>query len=165
MTKYYFRLVQIFLFASVVTLAWASLPPEAQPQKTANEIVTARLFNAPDPQAVENVAPVQTSGQELTEAVPELFGQTVHFGSIEKMDQSLWLLLQMSPAFAPVEDLPEELWKNRPCTDCHKWTAEALCTQAERYTTADTDRYTRHPHPFGGGLRASLGQWAQAGCR
>ena len=66
--------------------------------------------------------------------------------------------------FAPVEGIPEELWKDQTCSNCHEWTQAALCTQGTTYTTASNERALSKEHPFGGVFKQGLRAWAGADC-
>ena len=68
-----------------------------------------------------------------------------------------------SPRFAPIEGLPEALWKDQTCASCHAWTREALCDQAQTYVTR-TDSLEK-PHPYGGAFKRTLQAWAVGGCQ
>ena len=64
---------------------------------------------------------------------------------------------------APIDGLEETVWKKN-CSNCHKWERQSLCEQGASY--AKNPRFAlRHPHPYGGGFKAALMQWAKAGCQ
>lgn len=69
-----------------------------------------------------------------------------------------------SPQFPPIEGLPDELWRGQSCSNCHNWSIDALCTQANTYTTANAERALSKQHPFGGQFKARLRDWAKGGC-
>ncbi len=73
-------------------------------------------------------------------------------------------IVKLSPLYAPIEGLPEELWKNETCTSCHAWTREALCTQGKTYVAATDDHAVSKQHPFGGVFKRGLRGWATADC-
>ncbi len=69
------------------------------------------------------------------------------------------------PLFPPVEGLPDEYWKNQHCSNCHEWTRERICTQANTYLSLNMQRSLDKAHPFGGVLKRSLKAWAAGGCQ
>lgn len=73
-------------------------------------------------------------------------------------------ITKMSPMFPPVEGLPDEFWKEQSCANCHKWTQERLCDQANVYVNLSGQKSMEKPHPFGGILKRNLRQWAMGGC-
>ena len=73
-------------------------------------------------------------------------------------------ITNMSPLFPPVEGLPEEYWKEQTCSNCHEWTQQRLCDQANVYVTLSGQKSLEKPHPFGGILKRNLRQWAVGGC-
>lgn len=79
--------------------------------------------------------------------------------------RSIAELLEGTPAFPPIEGLPEELWKDRPCGTCHKWTPEDLCTQAKTYARPDAADRLAMPHPYGPAFRRALKAFGEGGCR
>ena len=79
--------------------------------------------------------------------------------------QSIATLIEGSPLFPPIEGLPEAVWKDKTCSNCHQWTQEALCTQANTYLSASGTRAIGKEHPYGGGFKRVLRDWAGGGCR
>ena len=73
-------------------------------------------------------------------------------------------LVTQSPMFPPVAGLPEEYWREQSCSNCHNWTRDALCTQAQTYLTADLQRSLSKQHPFGGVMKQALRSWAAGDC-
>ncbi|MGB3246771.1 MAG: peptidase C14, caspase catalytic subunit p20, partial [Sulfitobacter sp.] len=73
-------------------------------------------------------------------------------------------IVELSPSFPPIEGLPEELWKEQTCSNCHSWTKDALCTQGTTYVTANNQRALSKEHPFGGTFKQGLRVWASEGC-
>ncbi|MEO0913463.1 MAG: caspase family protein, partial [Pseudomonadota bacterium] len=69
------------------------------------------------------------------------------------------------PLFPPIEDLPEEFWAEKVCSDCHQWNPERLCTQAQVYLGANQERSLNKQHPFGGAFKKHLNLWASNDCR
>tara|TARA_R110002049_G_scaffold10127_3_gene50407 strand:- start:114053 stop:115555 length:1503 start_codon:yes stop_codon:yes gene_type:complete len=78
--------------------------------------------------------------------------------------RSIEEVVKLSPLFPPIEGLPEELWKDQTCSNCHEWTREALCTQGKTYVSANNERAISKTHPFGGTFKQGLRAWASADC-
>jgi uncharacterized caspase-like protein len=98
-------------------------------------------------------------GPELTFLMPFTSGDPAIMGkSIEE-------LVTGSPLFSPIEGLPEELWKEQNCSNCHQWTKDALCTQGTTYVNAGNDEAVSKQHPYGGGFKLNLRAWASGGCK
>lgn len=74
-------------------------------------------------------------------------------------------LVTRSPAFPPVEGLPDSIWKDQSCSGCHQWTRERLCTQANTYLSLNMQRSLGKQHPFGGAFKRALKSWAAGGCQ
>ncbi len=90
----------------------------------------------------------------LEHGVPEIVGKTI-------ME-----VATSSPLFSPIDGLPEEMWKNQTCSNCHQWTRDDLCAQAKFYNNdGGTARALRKEHPFGGTFKRNLRVWADGGCR
>lgn len=79
--------------------------------------------------------------------------------------KSIAQLIGGTPRYPPIENLPEELWKGQPCSNCHQWHQESLCTQAQTYIAASGTRALGKEHPYGGGFKRVLRDWANGGCR
>ncbi|MDF3416044.1 caspase family protein [Sulfitobacter sp. M57] len=122
----------------------------------------AKRDNA-EPAAEETVvasrAAAAPMGPELTFAMPFTSGDPAI------MEKSIEELVTLSPVFAPIEGLPEELWKEQSCSNCHQWTKEALCTQGTTYVNAGNDTAVSKKHPYGGGFKLNLRAWASGGCK
>lgn len=96
---------------------------------------------------------------EITFTLPLVIGMDKLAGkSIEE-------LIGLSPLFSPIEGLPEEMWKEQQCSDCHGWTKATLCDQGNTYATASNERALTKTHPFGGGFKQNLRSWALTGCK
>ena len=70
-----------------------------------------------------------------------------------------------APVFPPIEGLPENLWKEQSCSNCHQWTRERLCTQGNTYLSLNMQRSLGKQHPFGGAFKRALKNWAAGGCK
>ena len=73
-------------------------------------------------------------------------------------------LIDGSPMFAPIDGLPEELWLDKSCSNCHQWNAERLCEQGQFYLDKTTSMINRAKHPYGGFFKESLKLWTEEGC-
>jgi hypothetical protein len=71
--------------------------------------------------------------------------------------------IKLTAMYPPIEGLPAEIWQDVPCSTCHNWTPEALCTQGQRYQTSTIAQGSKD-HPFGGILQGKLQDWAAQGC-
>ena len=91
------------------------------------------------------------------------FDQPVPFGAKPVLGQTLEQLANGEPLFAPIEGLPENLWK-KACTTCHKWNKARLCDQGASYVKSGKSAF-RHQHPYGGPYKLALMRWASSGCK
>jgi hypothetical protein len=78
--------------------------------------------------------------------------------------RSIAQLIQGSPLHTPIEGIPEAMWRDQTCANCHEWTRDALCTQGKTYLGANAARALGKAHPYGGAFKNVLKQWAGAGC-
>lgn len=78
--------------------------------------------------------------------------------------RSLAELIRGSPAFPPFEGLPDQAWKGKSCSGCHKWDREKLCEQAMTYVTRGVGGLERIQHPYGGGFKRAMADWATRDC-
>lgn len=74
-------------------------------------------------------------------------------------------IIEGSPTFAPIEGLPESYWKNETCSNCHQWTRDALCTQANSYLKENGAEALKKQHPLGGAFKQHLRDWASNDCQ
>jgi Caspase domain len=98
-------------------------------------------------------------GPELSFDMPFAIGDAFLDG------KSIEDLVNLSPLFPPIEGLPETLWKDQLCTNCHQWTKAALCAQGGTYLKADNEEAVTKQHPYGGGFKRNLRNWAEGGCK
>ena len=94
-----------------------------------------------------------TFTQALLSEVPEVSGR------------SIAELIKSSPIFPPIEGLPDAYWKGQKCSNCHQWTEERICEQANLYLSLNMQRSLSKQHPFGGALKLNLKTWAAGGCK
>jgi uncharacterized caspase-like protein len=81
------------------------------------------------------------------------------------MGSTIAQLVLGSPMFAPFEGLPDELWKDQNCSNCHEWNRDALCTQGKTYLKASAERALSKSHPYGGGFKQNVRAWAANDCK
>jgi hypothetical protein len=96
---------------------------------------------------------------------PVTFEGALETGGPGIVGESLAALIRGSPAYPPIEGLPESIWKDATCSTCHQWTREALCTQAGTYVAEAAPGALAKSHPLGGGFKHNLRYWAEGGCQ
>jgi len=124
------------------------VPAETEPGDTADAGNTPTPAPAPTPTTASGDVPA--------------FNEPWEQGAFPLNGRSLEQLSNAIPLFAPIEGLPDEVWK-KPCTGCHQWNKERLCEQAQSYIS-DPAKIFRIQHPHGGIVKNALFQWASAGC-
>ena len=92
------------------------------------------------------------------------FSAPLVVGSADIVGRSIEELVQGSPLYPPIEGLPESIWKDQSCSNCHQWTKEALCDQSQVYIGANAERSLQKQHPYGGSFKQNLRVWADGGC-
>lgn len=73
-------------------------------------------------------------------------------------------LFDGQPLFAPVNGLPQSVWADKSCSDCHQWSALDFCDQAQTYTQASFSLDGRSEHPFGHDFILQMRDWAYDDC-
>lgn len=126
--------------------------------QTAGQTETAALAPKAEPEPTRTTTPDAPQG-DLT------FRQPLTIGNAQIIGRSIEQLINGSPLFPPIEGLPEELWKDQTCSNCHEWTQEALCTQGKTYVDANNTRALEKSHPYGGSFKQSVQRWASTGCQ
>ncbi|WP_170755864.1 caspase family protein [Ruegeria lacuscaerulensis] len=96
---------------------------------------------------------------------PMTLDSVLDFGNDHVRGQTINQLVAGAPLFPPIEGLPDELWKDQSCSNCHQWTPEDLCNQAQTYVNRPEAGNVAKQHPFGGGLKVNLRRWALGGCQ
>lgn len=104
------------------------------------------------------------TGDALASGAVTFTGLLSGFGSSLE-SYSLSTLLKASPVFPPIENLPEEYWKDQTCSTCHEWTQTSLCTQATSYTKDENVHRLNIKHPLGRPFKEALRAWAEGGCQ
>ncbi|MEW9921332.1 caspase domain-containing protein [Marimonas sp. MJW-29] len=128
----------------------AAAAQQAPAEPKAEEVVVA---------AAPSRAAAAPMGTELTWEMPFTSGGEGLLG------KSISELVTLSPLFPPIEGLPEELWKDQSCSNCHQWTKEALCDQGKTYVNAGNNEAVSKQHPYGGGFKMNVRSWAEGGCK
>lgn len=125
-------------------------------------------------QAEERLAALRKPEEPAAEPVPQPggVGQALSFttpiarGDPQIVGRSIQeVFTTASPLFPPIEGLPEELWKDQKCSNCHQWTKELLCDQGKFYLSSNATRSLEREHPLGGSFKMNLRDWAQGGCQ
>ncbi len=138
---------------------------DAYPDGVYAELATFELGILAERQAAAapEPAPTPTSGDALPAEVA--FEVPLGAGGPGIEEQSLSELILGTPLFPPIDGLPDAVWKDKACSDCHQWTREALCTQGETYLADAATRSLEKRHPYGGVFKGSMRVWADGGCR
>ncbi|WP_170789102.1 caspase family protein [Ruegeria lacuscaerulensis] len=118
----------------------------------------------------ENVTRKTEPEAEVSEIAPSgdtpmTLDSILDFGNDHVRGQTINQLVAGAPLFPPIEGLPDELWKDQSCSNCHQWTPEDLCNQAQTYVNRPEAGNVAKQHPFGGGLKVNLRRWALGGCQ
>lgn len=133
------------------------------------EIAALRNKTTADPQASpDDVRPAPEPAPEpvkTTEAGPVTFASPLPMGQADLDGLSLERLVAGTPLYAPIEGLPEAYWKNQTCSNCHQWTKETLCAQADGYLSLNMQRSLDKQHPYGGKMKQAMKSWAAGGCQ
>lgn len=136
--------------------AYLQVYPDGRFADEAREEIAAIRQSEPEAAPEQPAAPVTgivTYGSPIDADDPAVAGRTIAD------------LLHGSPLYPPLEGLPETLWKNQNCSNCHQWTQTQLCDQGNTYLTLNMQRSLDKPHPFGGALKKHLRSWAAGGCQ
>ena len=121
--------------------------------------------------ATPSVAPQEPETPAATTEPSDVLPATVAFdaplgaGGPGIEERSLAELILGTPLFAPIDGIPDEVWKGKSCSDCHQWTRDALCAQAETYLADNATRSLAKSHPYGGVFKGSMRIWASDGCQ
>lgn len=141
------------VFAELVKIEIAALKARASEDPDGPAPVPEPAEAAPEP-VIAETDPVEVFFDvPLTQGVPEIVGKTI-------ME-----VASGQPLFPPIEGIPESMWKGQQCSNCHKWTRDALCDQAKFYLKESSVRSLNKKHPLGGSFKKNLKHWAEGGCR
>ncbi len=151
-----FRLTGAFCLAVLATLAMAA----TDDSPSGLQLLPVGDQEPEDDAKKESDVP---SVQPPTEPISFTAPLTVGGPAVE--GKSLAELIEGSPLFSPIKGLPDAVWKGKKCSACHKWTAQALCTQGGTYLKENTAWALGKEHPLGGGLKLNLKFWAEQQCK
>lgn len=169
--------IAIFLFFAALSLtpALAEASPEEtaaweSAKKTGDPRLLIEFLNAyPESdysmEALQQVT-VLINGMNAARAAleqnPPRFSTPMR-GITDELDgRSIESLLKVQPTYPPILGLPNNLWKNRACSSCHKWKRDNLCRQAQTYQGRDKPDF---PHPHGPQFHVVLKVWGETGCQ
>jgi len=118
------------------------------------------------PTTVAAVAPPPVPLPIAPVTKPQPFGFDEKFSAEfpELEGQSLLDLATGVPTFAPADIVPSSQWEDVSCGGCHTFDQANLCEQGAYYFNHDKGRIARIQHPYGGGFKTKLMQWAEGGC-
>lgn len=145
----------------------AAFPQGTFSELAQSEIASIRNNSGTDPDG-EGVTPEPPAGTATAAAdLPSdvTFDAPLVIGEDWVRGHSLAELIDGTPLYPPFEGLPEELWKNRHCSDCHDWQRDNLCTQAQVYLQPNAERSLAKQHPLGDSFKENLRLWAANDCR
>nr|WP_291730313.1 caspase family protein [Leisingera sp. F5] len=133
------------------------------------ELAAMRTGASQDPEAggeaVAAAPKADPAPAPLAEAGPVTYASPLHSETPQIAGLTLAEAVTRSPAFPPIEGLPESYWKDQTCSSCHQWTRARLCTQGNTYLSLNMQRSLGKQHPFGGALKQALKSWAAGGCQ
>lgn len=144
------------VFAELVKIEIAGIEAKASQDPDAGNQIAAAA-----PPAESDTAPAPAPADPL----PVLFDQPMPEGAPEIRGKTILEAANGSPLFPPIEGLPDALWKDQQCSNCHQWTRDALCTQATSYLKTSATRALEKQHPYGGSFKRNLRTWAQGDCQ
>jgi hypothetical protein len=137
-----------------------------RPISTAQEFTNA-LNAARARKAAQNDAPAPNAPEQLvTRAAPALDNSGTKFaefaGGLDAA--SFEALMASKPKLSPVEGLHKDLWEDKSCKSCHRWTVSDLCVQASKYAQLQSGANLRTQHPNGRDYASALANWHAGGC-
>lgn len=147
------------LAAFVAVPSWAG-------DVTREPLVLASLeLLSPKADVTEQAEPEEAAQIPPEEPMKVIFTDPLPRGGEGVEGFSLETLIQGSPLFAPIEGLPKELWQDQTCSHCHKWSRDDLCDHGKRYVGGVLETALSKRHPYGGGFKRAIHDWALDGCR
>ena len=109
--------------------------------------------------------PVETAPDPMAALVGLTFTTPFPIGEHIKGQSIADLIATGSPQFAPIDGLPDAVWRDKSCANCHAWTEATLCDQAKTYTKPEAAEALAKPHPLGATFKIGLKEWALGGCK
>ncbi len=155
----------------LATIAGYEAFVQQYPESVFLDVARAEISSLTAAAAAAAPPPVSDADAATAALEQELAAQVVTFttplvlGNDAIIGQSIEHLITTTPLFAPIEGLPDEVWKDKHCDTCHQWTQEALCTQANTYLGQNAQRSLALQHPLGNAFKLTLRAWAQGGCQ
>ncbi|QHQ36556.1 caspase family protein [Algicella marina] len=129
------------------------------------EVSVLREKAAENGETLPSPVPAATVATAPSETAPVTLTSPVAAGPEQLVGMTIPEIILSRPLFPPIEDLPEEFWAEKTCSDCHQWNPERLCTQAQVYLGTNQERSLSKQHPFGGAFKKHLQLWASNDCR
>lgn len=149
------------VFVEIALAEIRALREAARTQTARTEVAAA----APEPEPEPAAAPESPGAGEDDEMPiqPVTFNEVL-FRDVPQIDgKSIAQIIEGSPQYPPIEGLPDSVWKEKQCTDCHKWNADRLCEQGNTYLTEVGRFALDKQHPMDG-FKQVLRDWAAGGC-
>lgn len=143
------------------------ITPTAKQSIVVNEPSEPGMVQETPMQVIAAVTPPPTVLSTKPPTKPKPFGFDDKFSAEfpELEGQSLLDLATGVASFAPADIVPDREWSEASCGDCHSFNQANLCEQGAYYFNHDKERIARIQHPYGGGFKTKLMQWAESGCR
>jgi uncharacterized caspase-like protein len=117
----------------------------------------------------ELAAALEKKGADPTPAIGDLgavsFDQPIRGGGPEVDGRRIEEIILGAPLYAPIEGLPDAVWKDKTCSNCHEWSRQPLCDQGMFYVSTEAEMPLGPVHPLGGQFRRVLKAWAAGGCQ
>ena len=151
-----------------------SITIETPPQNPVTSVVDSTAPSSAQEQIVDEapeviaaVAPTPAALPIDPPAKPKPLGFDDKFSNEfpELEGQSLLDLATGVATFAPAATVPATEWTDVSCAGCHSFNQANLCEQGAYYFNHDQTRITRIQHPYGGGFKTKLMEWAEGGCK
>jgi hypothetical protein len=137
--------------------SWEAFLAE-HPDSVFREIAETELAAALDKKAADPTPAIGDLG-------PVSFDQPIRGGGPNVDGRRIEEIILGTPLFAPIEGLPEAVWKDKTCSNCHEWSRQPLCDQGTFYVTTEAPMPLGPVHPLGGQFRRVLKAWAAGGCQ
>jgi len=144
-----------------------SITPAVVTRQSGNEVDAAVSNLEQPPEVVAVLSPSTAALPTEATAKPKPFGFNDKFSDEfpELEGQSLLDLATGVAIYGPAETVPASEWDEVSCGGCHAFNQANLCEQGAYYFNHDKARTARIQHPYGGGFKLKLMEWAEGGCR
>ena len=153
--------------ATFQTSATKEPTPSVAQNLTANEPSNPVAVHKEPTQVVAAIIPTPEAlpTKSATRQIPLAFDQKFSDEFPELEGQSLLDLATGVATFGPAETVPNSVWEEVSCAGCHSFNQTNLCEQGVYYFNHDKARIARIQHPYGGGFKTKLMEWAESGCK